>query len=1131
MKKRWLSFLLVFVMLAAAMPLLPVFAVEPVLPANDGIDFAALAAEDSYVYYGMYRHPLAMRSADGALNTTNYMAGTLPEGCFEAEPTPILWQVMGEEQDADGNGDGRLGLLSKYTLHSMAMGGTPKKANYADSAVGDWLNGEFLNSFTAAEQAAIPDSTVKTGVWVATANGDGTFAYEQQTGEYAGITWPTTVTQKVYLPWGIWLGGQLQDEKSVYWSADQVIGRNLIVSDRTEASSLQTSALKGQDTQWYRNTLQLRSPRDSSIDHILTIQSNGVLTQIYAGVTAEDADHPIRPVTKLLPENIVFVSPVSDTPATSYYTQTTEEMPAGTDDAAHNKLTVLNTELSMSIQEADAVSVSSGEALPIHVTSASNTGAGYSVGYKIVQEQDGVRRIVGGGQTAVDTLQAGENTVSIPVQDKDGMFLSEGSYTLHVWLQKNGDASNEASQPVSLSLTVNEAPPLTEYTTEPWQSAAYPNGTGQDDTLQFVSNVQTLPQTMTVSKLTLTHDASKIMSFQISVSEDNVNFTPVTELYPGGTEKYSGRQVYRFAPVNVRYIKYSAILLGTEETQASVTGIRVSAPATTAFAFVNVPSVVNPVDTDEIVLETRMTDAEGETYPANREAVRYILAEPVEGVSVEGKTLYITADAPAGEAVIQAEDLAGGVTARHTVQIRPQAAVHNLSFYSDAACETPLTAFSGGETVYAGAQVYADAASAGQSISVWAAVYDVDETALAVTLTQAELTDARDGQTVTAALTLPEELPEGSQLRAGIWDSGLHPLTDGQVCITSGGAAGDVPVQGLYLGINDSFPLAYGGAAVTYESDNPAVAAVDAAGLVQSVGEGWANILVKSGDTIAARIPVRVKAGMYVYLQMGQSNATGTNHATYMPEVDLTISDGVYILNNDNAFEPAEHRYTRYTQVTNGAGHSSASSLITPRSGISMSYMFGERFVEAHRLTDFGLVGNTLSGCRLEVFEKDSVDPGANGFENSVARVKAAVDGKDALLKGIIWHQGESNGPSADYTWHLRNMVYDFRAAFGDMELPFLAGGLSTDRSYLPEDEQEASAASARLFNSNLKNMEAELANFGYVDSEGLKLRRTEEPASDDPADGFVQDTSHFSAKAQVEFGGRYYDKYLEITQ
>ena len=1130
MRCRWIAVLLCLALCVGSLLTPPAtVAAEEAFPVNDGVDFAALTDGNSFVYLGSYRHPVARKAEDGAFDTTKFMMGSLPPGCYEDQPSPVLWQVMGEEEDETGTGDGMLGLLSKYTLHSMDMAGSPAASNYAGSEIAAWLNHEFLDSFSEAEQEAMPVSEVKTGIWKAARQEDASYTYTELTGEYGAVTWPTTVRQKVYLPWAVYLDGTNTAPRSEYWSAGQVIGKNLVIAE-DQPLALQTSALRGQDTKWYRNQTQTRSPYDTSLNHVLTSYTNGAIRQLYIANTA-DHTNPFRPVTKLCPDRIVMASLISETPVHAGQVQATGLLPAGEDGESRYQLTLTDQTLQLSMPE-PSIEVTGGQAAKLYGLKPSAAGEGYAIGYKIVQAQGETRKIVASGLTAKNSLSAGENEISIPAVDQEGKSLEPGEYTLHVWLQREGQASNAASVPAALSMHVKEAPPLREYTTDAWQSPFYPEGTGQEDNKQFVSDVTPLPQMMEISKIVMQHDSSKVMSFQISLSEDGVNYVPVTPVCPGGTEAYSGRQIYRFAPTRAGFVRYRAVLLGKEETCAVVESMKLSSPEITKLELSGLPEEINPADTDEVRAQVSLTDTEGDVSPADLSVVGCRLVSAPEGVSLSGDRIALSREVQAGTVVIEAEEAISGCTARREMQVTPKIAIHNLSFYEDQECTRPVTSLKAGQTVYAGGTLIADLASVGEKLSLWAALYRDEGELEQVEWGEQVLTDARKGDLVTVPFTLPDRLSGRSYLMASVWDGRQRPVCQPVLLGESGTRAG-CSVQEIYLGLNQSFPLRYnlpqGGA--TYESANPEVASVDQGGIIRSAGEGRTEVLVKSGETLIASLPVRVQAGMYVYLQMGQSNSTGTNYATYMPDVDLTVSPGVYLLNQEGRFEQAQHRYTRFTQVTNGAGDSAATTLITPRGGVSMSYQFAERFVASHRMTDFGLIGNTLSGCRLEVFEKESADPGANGFANSVVRAKAAVEGKDAVLKGIIWHQGESNGPSADYTWHMRNMVYDFRKALGDMELPFLAGGLATDRSWLPVEEQDAAAAGPRLFNQNLVGLEQDLANFGFVSSEGLKLRHTEEPISDNPDDGFSPDTSHFSARAQVEFGKRYYNTYLEIIR
>ncbi|MGE9291843.1 MAG: sialate O-acetylesterase, partial [Puniceicoccales bacterium] len=131
-------------------------------------------------------------------------------------------------------------------------------------------------------------------------------------------------------------------------------------------------------------------------------------------------------------------------------------------------------------------------------------------------------------------------------------------------------------------------------------------------------------------------------------------------------------------------------------------------------------------------------------------------------------------------------------------------------------------------------------------------------------------------------------------------------------------------------------------------------------------------------------------------------------------------------------------------------------------------------------------------------------------YDDAIARTELAM--QDGILKGILWHQGESDckEPNAsDYYDNLTELIERFREEFNSRELPFIIGQLGQ----FPEKpwhktKQKVNDAQIEV---------SETVDFvGFVSSDGL----TSKP-----------DLTHFNAASQREFGRRYAEEYLEVIQ
>jgi hypothetical protein len=111
---------------------------------------------------------------------------------------------------------------------------------------------------------------------------------------------------------------------------------------------------------------------------------------------------------------------------------------------------------------------------------------------------------------------------------------------------------------------------------------------------------------------------------------------------------------------------------------------------------------------------------------------------------------------------------------------------------------------------------------------------------------------------------------------------------------------------------------------------------------------------------------------------------------------------------------------------------------------------------------------------------------------------------QSGVLKGILWHQGESdqNRPES-YEAALLRFVADLRSDLDAEDVPFVVGLLGMWRE---EDPKQADGA--RAINAILRGLPNQLDHCAVVDSSGL----TNKP----------DDVGHFNSASLREFGRRY---------
>ena len=247
----------------------------------------------------------------------------------------------------------------------------------------------------------------------------------------------------------------------------------------------------------------------------------------------------------------------------------------------------------------------------------------------------------------------------------------------------------------------------------------------------------------------------------------------------------------------------------------------------------------------------------------------------------------------------------------------------------------------------------------------------------------------------------------------------------------------------------------------------PAVPAVAPAAVPPATG---------AGVPLASRQPFVLPGQQNVdlYLLMGQSNMVGRDivgldaQATD-PRIGFIDSQGQWWI----AREPM---------------HSGGS-------GIGPGISFATTMLpSANPASVIGLIPCAVGGTPLSRWVK-----GRDLYQAAVSRAKkAAAAGR---LKGILWHQGESDSQNAadaqSYEVRLTQMFKDIRADLGQPDLPIVVGQLG----------EFVQARYVEIVRIALTHLPADLPRVGFADSKGL---------------GHKGDSLHFSAEAEQEMGRRY---------
>ncbi len=228
-----------------------------------------------------------------------------------------------------------------------------------------------------------------------------------------------------------------------------------------------------------------------------------------------------------------------------------------------------------------------------------------------------------------------------------------------------------------------------------------------------------------------------------------------------------------------------------------------------------------------------------------------------------------------------------------------------------------------------------------------------------------------------------------------------------------------------------------------------------------------------------------------VYLCAGQSNMAGRGAVT---EADRQIHPRVFALGADDEWGPA----------TDPLHFDKAFA------GVGPALTFGRVLAEADDTVEIGLVPCAVGGSSVTHWQPGAKHGGTNAhpFDDLERRIEVAR--KWGTIRGVIWHQGESDlGRDAEaYREQLLDLIERVRALVGQPRLPWVVGTLG--------DFIVADVAEAPGMNSLLASLPRDVEHLSVVRSAGLK----------DKGDGI-----HFDASGARALGQRFALAMLDLSR
>jgi len=261
---------------------------------------------------------------------------------------------------------------------------------------------------------------------------------------------------------------------------------------------------------------------------------------------------------------------------------------------------------------------------------------------------------------------------------------------------------------------------------------------------------------------------------------------------------------------------------------------------------------------------------------------------------------------------------------------------------------------------------------------------------------------------------------------------------------------------------------------------------------------GLGTVLLGGSQMAAAAPPDVSEENFHVYLAFGQSNMEGQGT---IEAQDCQVPDRFHVLQDkDCPSEGWEYGEWRVAEPP----------LNRCWAGIGPMDYFGRTMVEeADESIHVGVVPAAVSGAKIELFQKSAPIGNSdksipNGFTGAYDWLLDLAQQAQEVgtIKGMIFHQGESNTGQSDWPDKVVGIVENLKSDLGIGDVPFLAGELMYE-------EYNGCCA---VHNELIHQLPDLIPNAHVISAEGLDN----------------QDQYHFSTEAYREFGRRYAEEMLQ---
>ena len=210
------------------------------------------------------------------------------------------------------------------------------------------------------------------------------------------------------------------------------------------------------------------------------------------------------------------------------------------------------------------------------------------------------------------------------------------------------------------------------------------------------------------------------------------------------------------------------------------------------------------------------------------------------------------------------------------------------------------------------------------------------------------------------------------------------------------------------------------------------------------------------------------KERLQIYILLGGRNMCG--RAPYTIKEGGPIP-GCYLLNGEDRWETADSPLNRYSSVINRLD----TQKLNPGSS------FAKAMLKNNPSISLGLIVNAHDGMTLKTSSPIRQAPikdwlkGTHNYNEVIRRFKAAQEA--GVIKGVLWHHGESDSKTDNYIEKLKMLITDLRKDLGAPELPFIAGQINPK------------IRNATEINEHIALLPVQVPHTAFISDEGLGRR------------------------------------------